>query len=73
MHRGTVRKLASSRAPETLLVARRDFAEISMWTNKIIALLNDHRISSIDNKRHLIIMLSAAPADQVQVAYAESP
>jgi hypothetical protein len=74
LHRGTVRKLASTRAPETLLVAQKDFKEIGNWTNKIIALLNDHRISSIDNRRHLIVIMSAASAGgQVQVAYAESP
>lgn len=73
LHRGTVRKLASTRAPETLLVARKDFNEIAIWTNKIINLLNDHRISSIDNKRHLLVIMSAANASgQVQVAYGES-
>src|SRR5947207_14643889 len=52
LHRGTARKLASLRAPETMLV-------IARWTNKIVALLNDHRISSIDNKRHLLVLMSA--------------
>jgi hypothetical protein len=77
LHRGTVRKLASSRAPETMLVARKDFDEIARWTNKIVALLNDHRISSIDNKRHLLVLMSAGgvggQGGRVQVAYAQSP
>jgi len=74
LHRGTIRKLASSRAPETMLVANRDFTEIATWTNKIMALLDNHRISSIDNKRHLLVILSnASDEGRVQVAYDESP
>ena len=74
LHRGTVKKLASYRAPETMLVARKDFAEIASWTNKIVALLDTHRVSSIDNRSHLIVILSNAnDAGKVQIAYAESP
>jgi hypothetical protein len=60
-----------------MLVARKDFDEIARWTNKIVALLNDHRISSIDNKRHLLVLMSAGgvggQGGRVQVAYAQSP
>ena len=74
LHRGTVRKLASSKAPIQMTFAGKDFTEIARWTGKIGTLLNNHRISSIDNKKHLIVILkNGNDGDRVQVAYAESP
>jgi hypothetical protein len=74
LHRGTIRKLMSSRSPHQMMVASKDFAKIVTWTNKIVALLDQHRISSIDNKRHLVVILSnARDGGNVQVSYAESP
>jgi hypothetical protein len=54
--------------------ADKDFTEIRTWAKKIITLLNEHRISSIDNSRHLIVTMDSAQMNGgVRVVYAESP
>lgn len=70
LHRGTAKKLAASlrqtQAP--------NYSDIVTWTNKIIALLNQHHIASFDNLSHFICMLKRAEdGDRAAVAIALSP
>src|ERR1051325_6381917 len=75
LHRGTERKLVSSRSPEQLIIVpKKYFAEIANWTNKIVRLLNQHRISSLDRSRHLIVALkNNNDAGRVMVGVASGP
>jgi hypothetical protein len=74
LHRGTSRKLLSSKSPTQMQFAGKDFSEIGVWGNKVARLLEVHRISSLDNQRHIICTWSNADdGGRVQVAFAASP
>jgi hypothetical protein len=69
LHRGSLKNLlAPTRQTQP------NFADIADWMNKIIALLNQHHIASVDNLSHFICMLKYAESgDHAAVAIALSP
>jgi hypothetical protein len=74
LHRGTSRKLASSRSPQQMQFAGKDFTAISQWTGKIIRLLEIHMVSSIDNYEQILCALAdEAQGNRVQVYFAQAP
>ena len=69
LHRGTLKKLLGHQPGPAV-----SFDEVTMWTQKIIALLTQHRIASFDNHSHFICTLKQAEAgDRAQVGLALSP
>ena len=67
-------KLLSSKSPTQMQFAGKDEPEIGVWGNKVARLLEVHRISSLDNQRHIICTCSNADdGGRVQVAFAASP
>jgi hypothetical protein len=70
LHRGSLKRLLAT----TQQTQSPNFDDIANWTNKIIALLNQHHIASVDNLSHFICMLKRAESnDQAAVAIALSP
>jgi hypothetical protein len=70
LHRGSRKKLLSI----TQQTEPPNFADIAGWTNKIIALLNQHRIASFDNLSYFICMIKRAESgDHAAVAIALYP
>jgi hypothetical protein len=74
LHRGTLKTLLTSRSHIALNSAQSDFPEIVGWTNKIIGLLDQHRIALIGHRAFMIVALSDAnQGGRVSVAFAEAP
>ena len=70
LHRGSLKNLLAS----TRQTQPPNFADIADWTNKIIALLNEHHIASVDNLSHFICVLKHTQSnDHAAVAIALSP
>jgi hypothetical protein len=67
LHRGNVKKLLSAKTP-----LQTNFPEIGNWCNKIIALLDNHHIASVDNRFHFFCIMGQH-GQPVSVAIAESP
>jgi hypothetical protein len=70
LHRGSLTDLLTAKKQ----TSPQDFVDIAQWTNKIIMLLNQHHIASVDNLSHFICVLKSADfADHAAVAIALSP
>lgn len=70
LHRGSLKRLLATRQQ----TQTPNFDDIANSTNKIIALLNQHHIASVDNLSHFICMLKRTESnDQAAVAIALSP
>jgi hypothetical protein len=70
LHRGSLKDLLAT----TQQTQPPNFADIADWTNKIIALLNQHHIASVDNLSHFICVLKHPESgDHAAVAIALSP
>ena len=67
LHRGNVRKLLKPQTP-----LQTHFPEVLAWQNRIIRLLDQHRISSSDNLHHILCVLSG-PGGNIQVGFASAP
>jgi hypothetical protein len=70
LHRGSLKDLLAT----TQQTQPPNFADIVEWRNKIVALLNQHHIASVDNLSHFICMLARAESGgHAAVAIALSP
>lgn len=68
LHKGSFKRLLSEHKPDQ---GKQDFAEIVNWTNKIIRLLNNHRIALLDKKSLYLCSLKNTLTGRVQVAFAQ--
>jgi len=70
LHRGSLKNLLTSKRQ----AQPPNFVDIADWLNKIITLLNEHHIASLDNLSHFICVLKRAQSnDNAAVAIATSP
>jgi hypothetical protein len=70
LHRGSLKNLLASTGQTRIL----NFQDIADWTNKIVTLLNEHHIASVDNLSHFICVLKRTQSnDHAAVAIATSP
>jgi hypothetical protein len=70
LHRGSLKDLLAT----TQQTQPPNFADIADWTNKIITLLSQHHIASLDNLSHFICVLKHPESgDHAAVAIALSP
>ena len=68
LHRGKLKRLLA-RPPYTQI----DLAGAKRWNNKIVTLLNCHRISSQDGNTHWLCRLVSPPSGMVEVSLATAP
>ena len=67
-HRGTLKKLSAHKRNQA------SFDEVTTWTKKIITLMTQHHIASLDNLSHFMCTLKQADAEgRAQVGLALSP
>jgi hypothetical protein len=70
LHRGSLKRLLNA----TTRTRADDFANIVGWKNKIVTLLDQHHIASLDNLSHFICVLQRPEAgNHASVAIALSP
>jgi len=68
LHRGTLKKLIGQKVVHTAA-----YDEVITWTNKIVVLLKEHHIASIDNLTHFICQLAAGGHARVALALSPLP
>jgi hypothetical protein len=73
LHRGTLKTLRTSWSHIALNSAQADFPEIARWTNKIIGLLDQHRIALKGHRAFMIVALNdLSVGGRDSVAFAEA-
>jgi len=69
LHRGSLKKVLKN-----LNTLRNNFPDIIKWHDKIVLLLNEHRIMFVDKHSfYYCALMEASMGNQVMVAYAEAP